>query len=70
MRQIKKVFLLGLLLGLLGAIEGYSVGSACYQVNNTPCSPSGSTRTCYLTPTSKPTSCYCFNGRWSCPVEP
>jgi hypothetical protein len=70
MQRIKKVFLLGLLLGLLGAIEGYSVGSSCYQLNNTSCSPSGSTRTCYLTAGSQPLSCYCLSGRWDCPVEP
>jgi hypothetical protein len=70
MERMKKIFLLTLLFGLLGAVEGYSVGSLCYQVNNTPCSVEGSSRTCYLVTGSKPLSCYCWNGRWSCPVEP
>ena len=70
MRRLKKIFLLTLLLGLLGAIDGYSVGSSCYQVNNTPCSTNGSTRTCYLVAGSKPLNCYCLSGRWDCPVEP
>jgi hypothetical protein len=70
MGRLKKICLLTLLFGLLGAVEGHGVGSLCYQVNNTPCSPNGSTRTCYLVAGSKPLSCYCFNGRWNCPVEP
>lgn len=64
----KKLLLLAALLSLVGATQGSAVGSACYQVNNTPCSPNGSTRKCTLGSSS--VSCYCFNGRWSCPVEP
>lgn len=70
MRRLKKIVLLSALLGLLGAVEGRSVGSSCYQVNNTACSPNGSTRTCYLTSGSQPLNCYCLSGRWDCPVEP
>lgn len=70
MRRLNKVFLLALLLGLLSALAGYSVGSSCYQVHNTPCSPNGSTRICYLVAGGKPLNCLCLNGRWSCPVEP
>ena len=70
MRPLKKIFLLTVLLALLGAIEGYSVGNSCYQVNNTPCSVEGSTRTCVLVPGSSPLPCHCRGGRWDCPVEP
>lgn len=70
MERMKKIFLLTLLLGLLGAIEGYSVGSSCYQVNNTPCSVAGSKRTCYLVSGGQPLNCYCWGGTWDCPVEP
>jgi hypothetical protein len=70
MQRMKKVFLLGLLLGLLGAIEGYSVGSSCYQVNGTACSPEGSKRTCTLVSGGSALNCWCIGGRWNCPVEP
>jgi hypothetical protein len=70
MHYIKKITLLTTLLGLLGAVEGHSVGSSCYQVNNTACSPNGSTRTCYLVAGGKALNCYCLSGRWDCPVEP
>jgi hypothetical protein len=70
MERMKKIFLLTLLFGLLGAIEGYGVGSLCYQVNHAPCSGEGSKRTCYLVAGSQPLSCYCRSGRWNCPVEP
>jgi hypothetical protein len=70
MHYIKKIALLSMLLGFLGAVEGHSVGSSCYQVNNTPCSPKGSTRTCYLVTGGTPLTCYCLAGRWDCPVEP
>jgi hypothetical protein len=70
MERMKKIFLLTLLLSMLGAIEGYSVGSSCYQVNNTPCSIEGSKRTCYLVTGGQPLSCYCWGGTWDCPVEP
>jgi hypothetical protein len=68
--RMKKILLLTLLLGLLRAIEGYGVGSLCYQVNHTPCSPDGKTRTCYLVAGSQPLNCHCLSGRWNCPVEP
>jgi hypothetical protein len=70
MRSLRKIFLLSTLIALLGAVEGHTVGSSCYQVNNTPCSPNGSTRTCTLVPGSKPLNCLCLSGRWDCPVEP
>jgi hypothetical protein len=70
MDRFKKLFLLTALLALLGASEGHSVGSYCYQVNNTPCFVEGSTRTCYFVIGSKPLNCYCRSGRWNCPVEP
>lgn len=70
MQRLKKIFLLTVLLGLLGALESYSVGSSCYQVNNTPCSPNGSRRTCYLVAGSPALYCNCLAGRWDCPVEP
>jgi hypothetical protein len=70
MRSLKKIFLLSTLIGLLGAVEGHTVGSSCYQVNNTPCSPNGSKRTCTLVPGGQPLNCFCYSGRWDCPVEP
>jgi hypothetical protein len=70
MNRFKKLFLLTAVLGLLGASEGRTVGSSCYQVNNTSCSPNGSKRTCYLVSGSQPLYCYCLSGRWDCPVEP
>jgi hypothetical protein len=63
-----KLLLLSVLLLLVGAVQGSAVGSSCYQVNNTPCSPNGRTRTCVLGGSSLP--CYCRDGRWDCPVEP
>jgi len=68
--RMKKILLLTLLLGLLGAIEGYSVGSLCYQVHHTPCSPDGKTRSCYYVAGSQPMTCFCSGGLWSCPLEP
>ena len=41
MQRLKKIALLTVLLGLLGALKSYSVGSSCYQVNNTPARPTG-----------------------------
>jgi hypothetical protein len=68
MKMKMKLFLLSALLVLIGAAQGSAVGSACYQVNGTPCSPNGSTRTCVLGGSTLP--CHCFIGRWNCPVEP
>jgi hypothetical protein len=70
MHRIRKISLLVAALGLAGAATGHTVGSLCYQVNNTPCSVNGSTRTCYLVAGSKPLNCYCLSGTWDCPVEP
>lgn len=70
MNRMKKIFLLALMLGLLSALAGFGVGNSCYQVNNTPCSPNGSTRTCVLVAGGHPVGCNCLAGRWDCPVEP
>jgi hypothetical protein len=39
-------------------------------VHHTPCSPNGSTRSCYYVAGSQPMLCVCSGGRWSCPLEP